>query len=143
MCGWSWAEQPSEITVEAAHTQVETTSMELGARITGSALVDLPLNGRDWIQLQQTLPGVVASMGDFTDNFSTSGSRAQDNEFLLNGVDNLDLALNTPNAIPSPDSIAEVNMITNTINPEYGRNGGAIMNAVTKSGTNQIPRGCF
>ena len=52
-----------EISVEAAHTQVESTSMELGARITGSALVDLPLNGRDWIQLQQTLPGVVASIG--------------------------------------------------------------------------------
>ena len=127
-----------QVTVEAAQSQVETTSMELGARITGSALVDLPLNGRDWITLQQTLPGVVASMGDFNDNFATSGSRAQDNEFLLNGVDNLDLALNTPNAIPSPDSIAEVNMITNTINPEYGRNGGAIMNAVTKSGTNQF-----
>ncbi len=131
-----------EISVEAAHTQVESTSMELGARITGSALVDLPLNGRDWIQLQQTLPGVVASI-DFTDNFSTSGSRAQDNEFLLNGVDNLDLALNTPNAIPSPDSIAEVNMITNTINPEYGRNGGAILNAVTKSGTNKFHGDAF
>jgi hypothetical protein len=125
------------VTVEAAHSQVETTSMELGARITGSALVDIPLNGRDWIQLQQSLPGVVASI-DFTDNFSTSGSRAQDNEFLLNGVDDIDLALNTPNAIPSPDSIAEVNMITNTINPEYGRNGGAVMNAVTKSGTNKF-----
>jgi hypothetical protein len=131
------------VTVEAAHSQVETTSMELGARISGAALVDLPLNGRDWIALQQTLPGVVASMGDFGDNFSTSGSRAQDNEFLLNGTDNLDLALNTPNAIPSPDSIGEVNMITNTINPEYGRNGGAIMNAVTKSGTNRFHGDAF
>ncbi|HMD87019.1 MAG TPA: carboxypeptidase-like regulatory domain-containing protein [Terriglobia bacterium] len=131
------------VTVEADRSQVETTSMELGARISGSALVDLPLNGRDWITLQQTLPGVVASMGDFPDNFSTSGSRAQDNAFLINGVDNNDLALNTPNAIPSPDSIAEVNMITNTINPEYGRNGGAIMNAVTKSGTNKFHGDAF
>ena len=131
------------VTVEAAPSQVESTSMELGARITGSALVNLPLNGRDWIQLQQTLPGVVASMGDFSYNFSTSGSRAQDNDFLLNGVDNNDLALNTPNATPSPDSIAEVNMITNTINPEYGRNGGAIMNAVTKSGTNKFHGDAF
>ncbi len=131
------------VTVEAAQSQVETTSMELGARITGSAVVDLPLNGRDWIELQTTLPGVVSSMGDFTDAYSTSGSRAQDNEFLLNGVDNVDLALNVVNAIPSPDSIGEVNMITNTINPEYGRNGGAIMNAVTKSGTNQFHGDAF
>lgn len=131
------------VTVEAPKSQVESTSMELGARITGQALVDIPLNGRDWITLQRTLPGVVESAGDFTNNFSTSGSRAQDNEFLLNGVDNNDLELNIPNAIPSPDSIDEVNMITNTINPEYGRNGGAIMNAVTKSGSNRIHGDAF
>ncbi|HEY6922966.1 MAG TPA: carboxypeptidase-like regulatory domain-containing protein, partial [Steroidobacteraceae bacterium] len=125
-----------EVTVKAAPAQVEGTSMQLGASLTGSQIVDLPLNGRDWIQLQQTLPGVVASI-DFPDNFSTSGSRAQDNGFLVNGTDANDLALNTPLVVPSPDAIAEVNMITNTINPEYGRNGGAIMNAVTKSGTNQ------
>lgn len=136
--GLELGQSTQEVTVEAAQSQVETTSIELGARITGSAVVALPLNGRNWVQLQQTLPGVVASMGDFSYNFSTSGSRAQDNEFLLNGVDNVDLALNTPNAVPSPDSIGEVNMITNTINPEYGRNGGAILNAVTKSGTNQF-----
>ncbi|HEV2494247.1 MAG TPA: carboxypeptidase-like regulatory domain-containing protein [Terriglobia bacterium] len=126
-----------EVTVKAAPAQVEGTSMQLGASLTGSQIVDLPLNGRDWIQLQQTLPGVVASI-DFPDNFSTSGSRAQDNGFLVNGTDANDLALNTPLVVPSPDAIAEVNMITNTINPEYGRNGGAIMNAVTKSGTNQF-----
>jgi len=125
------------VSVEAAPVQVERTDMQLGATLTGSQIVDLPLNGRDWIQLQQTLPGVVASI-DFADNFSTSGSRSQDNGFLVNGTDANDLALNTPLVVPSPDAIAEVNMITNTINPEYGRNGGAIMNAVTKSGTNKF-----
>ena len=130
------------VTVEAANTQVESTSIQLGANLTGSYIVDLPLNGRDWVTLQQTLPGVVASV-DFADNFSTSGSRSQDNSFLINGTDSNDLALNTPLVIPSPDAIAEVSMITNTINPEYGRNGGAVMNAVTKSGGNQFHGDAF
>jgi hypothetical protein len=129
-----------QVTVEAAGGQVETTSIERGARLTSSQVVSLPLNGRDWIQLQQTLPGVVGNLpGDVgPDNFSTSGARSQDNGFLINGIDNNDLPLNNPNAIPSPDAIGEVNMITNTINPEYGRSSGAVLNAVTKSGTNQF-----
>jgi hypothetical protein len=125
------------VVVEAAVTQVDTTSMQLGRQITASQVIDLPLNGRNWIQLQQTLPGVVQS-DRFANNYATNGSRAQSNGFLVNGVDANDLELNTPNVIPSPDAIAEVSVITNTINPEYGRNGGAILNAVTKSGTNQI-----
>jgi hypothetical protein len=55
---------------------------------------------------------------------------------LVNGTDANDLPLNAPQVILSPDAIGEVNLITNTINPEYGRNGGAILNATTKSGTN-------
>lgn len=131
-----------KITVEAATSQVETTSTQLGARISGNAIVDLPLNGRNWVDLQQTLPGVVASI-DFGHNFATNGGRSQDNGFMINGTDSNDLALNTPLVIPSPDAIAEVNMITNTINPEYGRNSGAILNAVTKSGTNRFHGSAF
>jgi hypothetical protein len=130
-------EATQRVTVEAAPAQVEITSMQLGARLTGSQVVDLPLNGRDWVQLQQILPGVVASI-DFADNFATNGARSQDNGYMINGTDSNDLALNVPLVIPSPDAIAEVNMITNTINPEYGRNSGAILNAVTKSGTNKF-----
>jgi carboxypeptidase family protein len=132
-----------QVTVEARPAQVESTNMQLGAEISGSAIVDLPLNGRDWITLQQTLPGVVASMGDFPDNFATNGARAQSNGYLINGIDANDLPLNTPLEIPSPDAIAEVRMVTNTINPEYGRNSGAILNAVTKSGTNKFHGSAF
>ncbi|HEV2246820.1 MAG TPA: carboxypeptidase regulatory-like domain-containing protein [Terriglobia bacterium] len=132
-----------EITVKAEPAQVQTTSMQLGATITGNAIVDIPLNGRNWVDLQQTLPGVVASLGDFDRNFPTNGSRSQSNDFLINGNDSNDLPLNTPLVIPSPDAIAEVRMITSTINPEYGRNGGAIMNAVTKSGSNAFHGDAF
>ncbi|MGA8184675.1 MAG: carboxypeptidase-like regulatory domain-containing protein, partial [Terriglobia bacterium] len=128
---------PQQVTVEAAPAQVQTNSMQLGATITGSAIVNLPLNGRNWVTLQRTLPGVVASV-DFGSNFSTNGARSQDNGYMINGNDANDLPLNTPLVIPSPDAIAEVRMITSTINPEYGRNSGAILNAVTKSGSNDF-----
>lgn len=128
------------VTVQANAAQIDTTSMQLGATITGKQIVDLPLNGRDWIQLQQLQPGVVGEANTrFTDSYSTDGAEAQQNSFLLNGVDIGDIALNVPDiTVPSPDAIGEFRMITNTINPEYGRNSGAIMNAVIKSGTNQL-----
>ena len=124
-----------QVTVEAAPLQVEKTSIQLGADITSSEVVNLPLNGRNWVQLQQTLPGVVAA-ADARGNFATNGSQPDQNSYLVNGIDSNDLPLNTALVIPSPDAIAEVNLITNTINPEYGRNSGAILNAVTKSGSN-------
>ena len=125
------------VTVEATPMQVEKTSMQLGATLTGTQIVDLPLNGRNWVQLQQTLPGVVAA-ADARGNYATNGSQPDQNSYLINGIDSNDLPLNTPLVIPSPDAIAEVRMVTNTINPEYGRNSGAIMNAVTKGGANRF-----
>jgi hypothetical protein len=122
--------------VEANPVQVESTSIQLGSTLTGQTIVDLPLNGRNWINLQQTLPGVVAAESRFATNFATNGSQAQQNSFLVNGTDTNDLPLNSPLVTPSPDSISEVQMVTNTINPEYGRNSGAVLNAVTKTGTN-------
>src|SRR5438094_4544272 len=124
-----------EISIEAVPVQVERTSIQLGATIGANQIVDMPLNGRNWVQLQQTLPGVVAA-SDGRGNFATNGSQTDQNNFLVNGIDTNDLPLNTPIVNPSPDAIAEIHMVTNTINPEYGRNSGAILNAVTKSGSN-------
>jgi hypothetical protein len=125
------------VTVEATPAQVERTSIQLGATIGASQIVDMPLNGRNWIVLQQTMPGVVAA-SDGRGNYATNGSQTDQNSFLVNGIDTNDLPLNTPLVIPSPDAIAEFHMVTNTINPEYGRNSGAILNAVTKSGGNSF-----
>ena len=127
-----------QVTVEANPAQVETTSIQLGATLNAGQVTSLPLNGRNWVQLQQTLPGVVAASDRFGNNFSTNGSRSQANNFLVNGTDANDLPLNSPLVIPSPDAIAEVSVVTNTINPEFGRNGGAVLNATTKSGSNRI-----
>ena len=131
------------VTVEAAKTQVETTSMQLGTTVEAKTIVDMPLNGRNWVQLQQLQPGVVASSDRFGSNFATNGSQSQQNSYLINGTDANDLPLNTPLILPSPDAIQEFRMITNTINPEYGRNSGAILDAVIKSGTNQFHGDAF
>lgn len=134
------------VTVEANPAQINTTSMQLGTTITGSSIVDLPLNGRNWIQLQQLQPGVVGAtdrLGMIGSNFSTNGSQTQQNAFYINGVDTADISLNDAAVIPSPDAIAEFRMVTSTINPEYGRNSGAILNAVIKSGTNSFHGDAF
>lgn len=127
-----------EVSVEAAATQIESTSMELGADLTSTDVTELPLIGRNWVQLQQTLPGTVGNSDRFGGDFATNGSRAQFNSYMINGTDANDFELGLVQYVPSPDSIGEVHIVTNTINPEYGRNSGAILNAVTKSGTNQI-----
>src|SRR5487761_789351 len=132
-----------QITVQAAPMQVETTSMQLGTTISGSTIVDLPLNGRNWIQLQQLQPGVVGASDRFGvgiagTNYATNGSQTQQNAFYVNGIDVADISLNMAGIIPSPDAIGEFHMITSTINPEYGRNSGAIISAVIKNGTNQL-----
>ncbi|MGH9453705.1 MAG: TonB-dependent receptor, partial [Terriglobia bacterium] len=101
-----------------------------------------PMNGRNWTQLQQLEPGVVASSDRFG-TFSTNGAESQQNAFLINGVDTNDAPLNTAGILPSPDALGEFRMITSTINPEFGRNSGAILNAVIKSGNNQFHGDAF
>ena len=131
------------VEVQANAAQVETSTTQLQTDIDAAKIVDLPLNGRNWTQLQQLVPGVVASSDTNRSNFATNGSQSQQNSFLLNGTDNIDLPLNEPSIIPSPDAIAEFNLITSTINPEYGRNSGAVLNAIIKSGTNQFHGDAF
>ncbi|MDQ2776346.1 MAG: carboxypeptidase-like regulatory domain-containing protein [Acidobacteriota bacterium] len=131
------------VQVEANAAQVETTTTQLGNVIEAQKIVDLPLNGRNWTSLQTLNPGVVASSDRFASNFATNGSQSQQNSFLINGADSIDLPLNTPAVIPSPDAIGEFNLITSTINPEYGRNSGGILNAIIKSGTNAFHGDAF
>jgi Carboxypeptidase regulatory-like domain len=135
------ASEVLEVTANAA--QVETTSIQLGATLSGDMVRDLPTLNRNWITLQQTLPGVVTPDTRFGTNYSTNGSQAQQNSYLVNGTDANDLPLNSPLTQPNPDAIDEVQMVTNTINPEYGRNSGAIMNATTKHGENRFHGSAF
>lgn len=132
------------VTVQASTAQVERASMQLGATLSAKTLVDMPLvDGFFWTDLQQTLPGVVASSDRFSGNFATNGSQSQQNSFLINGTDFSFLSLNTPLLLPSADAVAEVRMLTNTMNPEYGRNSGAVISAVLKSGSNAFHGSAF
>jgi hypothetical protein len=131
------------VEVQAFATQVESTSSQLGTVISGDIIRSLPLINRNWIELHQLQPGVVASSDRFTNNFATNGGQTQQNSYLINGMDSNDLPLNTPLVIPSPDAIAEFTLVTGTINPEYGRNSGAIINAVIRSGTNSFHGSAF
>ncbi len=123
------------ITVEANQVQVETSTPQRGDVVDANQIVNMPLINRNWVNLQQLESGVVAA-SDGRGEFATNGSQSQQNSFLIDGTDTNDLPLNTRSVIPSADAIQEFQMVTNTINPEYGRNSGAVINASIKSGTN-------
>ena len=126
---------------------VETTSTQLGAVVGDRAVSELPLNSRDTYQFLQLQPGVMSTVGssntliygsDSAGAVSVNGGRGRSNNFSVNGGDANDLFVNLPTVQPSPDSIQEFRVLTNTFDAEYGRNSGSVVNVVTKSGSNQI-----
>jgi hypothetical protein len=125
------------VEVVAGSVQVETTNTQLQTLVDEKKIVDLPLINRNWTALEQLTPGVVAASDRFG-SYSANGSQSNQSSYLINGIDSNDLPLNTALIIPSVDALQEFNIITNTINPEYGRNSGAVVNAVIKAGTNQF-----
>ena len=126
---------------------VDTTSTQLGAVVNDRAVSQLPLNARDTYQFLQLQPGVMSTVGssnsvvygnDKAGAVSVNGGRGRSNNFSVNGGDANDQFVNLPTVQPSPDSIEEFRVLTNTFDAEYGRNSGSVVNVVTKSGTNQL-----
>ena len=137
------AQETIEVTSEAP--LVDTTSTQLGAVVNERAITNLPLNARDTYALLQLQPGVQSQIGsdlfygsDKPGVVSVNGGRGRSNNYSVNGGDGNDQFANLPVVQPSPDSIQEFRVITNTFDAEYGRNSGAVVNVVTKSGTNQF-----
>jgi Carboxypeptidase regulatory-like domain len=133
------------VEVTGAPPVVDTTSTQLGAVVNERASTQLPLNQRDVYQLLQLQPGVQSQLGNDTFYGSdkagvvtVNGGRGRSNNYSVNGGDGNDLFANLPAIEPSPDSIEEFRVITNSFDAEYGRNSGAVVNVVTKSGTNAI-----
>jgi outer membrane receptor protein involved in Fe transport len=133
------------VAVAADAPQVDTRSSTQGAEVDRRTLTEMPLNGRNVIDLTQLLPGVadVSAPQTFTGDrsgptFSTSGARTNQNAFQFDGTQFNALFRNTGLNFPPPDALQQVKVLTNQYSAEYGRNGGTILNVVTKSGTNTL-----
>jgi hypothetical protein len=133
---------------------VETTSNDLGGVLTSQTVEDMPVNGRDYTKLIYLNPGIAGSPDQISDSpgsfgeFSMNGSRGRANNFLLDGTDmndgfRNDPAINQAGVFGDPatilplDAVAELRVLSN-YQAEYGRNSGAVINTVTKSGTNNL-----
>ncbi|MGA7693796.1 MAG: carboxypeptidase regulatory-like domain-containing protein [Candidatus Sulfotelmatobacter sp.] len=134
-----------KVDVGAEAAPVETVNPTLGQSITGRTLTNMPLNGRDMLDLALLQPGVTESNDDNggAGNYSIAGGRTDSVTFLLDGGLNNDLLDNSNVLDPNPDAIAEFRILTSDYTAEYGRNGGGVISVVTKSGTNQIHGSLF
>jgi hypothetical protein len=90
--------------------------------------------GRDATVLQKSTPGVVEAADRFG-GFSANGAQIEQNSYLVDGTDVNDSAIQTEGLVVNPDAIGELAIVSSTINPEYSRNSGAILNQTLKSGT--------
>jgi len=138
------------VEVTGAPPVVDTSSTQLGAVVNERSSTQLPLNQRDVYQLLQLQPGVQSQLGndlfygsDKAGVVTVNGGRGRSNNYSVNGGDGNDLFANLPAVEPSPDSIEEFKVISNAFDAEYGRNSGAVVNVITKSGTNEIHGGFY
>src|SRR4051794_30733028 len=137
------------VTVEAGAQLLETQSAALGNVRTPAAINDLPLNGRNFVQLFQIAAGVGPLGSGPTLNSSASnqtgvmggavnGARPSNNDFRYDGIQSQDTDQNVLIFQPNPDAIQEFKVQTSAMDASFGRNGGATINLILKSGTNAL-----
>ncbi|MGA2134690.1 MAG: carboxypeptidase regulatory-like domain-containing protein [Bryobacteraceae bacterium] len=133
-----------QVTVTAKRTLLRTDSAAVGGVIDNREVVGLPLDGRDFYDLSLLLPGVVPAAqgsaasvrGSFAMNIN--GAREDANDFLLDGVYNGDPKLNGTAVTPPVDAIREFEVLSSTYDASFGRNGGAQVSVILRSGGNQF-----
>jgi hypothetical protein len=130
----------TQITIESQASTVETENTTVGGTVSGQAIFELPLNGRNTLDLLATQPGVTPTNPDSgaTGAYSIGGGRTDSVTYLLDGGLNNDLLSNAVVVNPNPDAIAEFRVLESTYGAEYGRNAGGIVSIVSKSGTNEL-----
>ena len=143
----------STVEVNATEVAVETTNPTLGQVITSEQVADLPLNGRDFVQLATLTPGTtqetnpnsffnggpsseVSTRGSFS--LSVGGSRASSTDWLFDGNDNNELTAGGIAILPSIDAIQEFKVLSYNFSAEYGTRAGPAVLVTTKSGTNTL-----
>jgi len=148
--------QTQQVTVETSAVQVNTVNPTLGQVIDQTRLVDIPLNGRNAADLTLMVPGAVSAnannsgalQGDTkqipgADAIAVNGARPDQIAYNLDGGNNEDLMSNVNDPFPMPDVLQEFSVQTNSFDAQYGANAGAVVNVITKSGTNQWHGGLF
>jgi hypothetical protein len=143
----------STVEVNATEVAVETTNPTLGQVITAEEVADLPLNGRNFVQLATLTPGTTSSTNPnsfFTQaasseaatrgafSLSVGGSREQSTDWLLDGNDNNQLDEGGIAIFPDMDDIQEFKVLTYNYSAEYGERAGPTVLVTTKAGTNQV-----
>jgi hypothetical protein len=148
------------VTVEAGPPEVQLATSSISAVVNSITVRELPLNGRSWTDLATLQPGVVAiqtqssfaqggSRGTrgFGDQISVAGARPQENNYRLDGVSINDYANGAPGSVLGGDlgvdAVAEFSVLTSNYSAEYGRTSGGVVNAITRSGTNQFHGGVY
>ena len=146
-------EQQVLVTGEAP--QVDTTTSTMAGLVPDTTIRELPLNGRDWLQLAILQPGVMTATtqgqsGTLASNLShgignhmsISGGRPSENVYRIDGLVVNDMTNDSPGSAlgvnMGVDAIREFSVLTNTYSAEYGRGAGGVINAITKSGTNTL-----
>jgi len=145
------------VEVQSEAAQVETVNPTIGGTVTGKAIQDLPLNGRNTLDLALTQPGVVpiaddigtygTSNGGSTETglggISVAGGRGDAITYLLDGGINNRTTSNQVVFNPNPEAVEEFKLLENNFTAEYGRNGGGTISVVLKSGTNAVHGSLF
>ena len=138
------------VTVTGVSPLVQTSTSELGTTVGGEQIQTLPLNGRNFVNLTRTVPGVARGIpGANIDgagslawrasaSFSANGQRPRDNNYMLDGVDNNETWLQTVVLFPSVDALDEFKLQTSTYSAEFGHSLGGVVNLQIKSGANAL-----
>ncbi|MFN0166130.1 MAG: TonB-dependent receptor domain-containing protein [Bryobacteraceae bacterium] len=142
-------EVATEVTVQGAATLLQTNTSTLSQVVERKRVEDLPLNGRNVLQLIRLNAGIVnrgigtysqfqIAGGGYGSPNSVNGTRGNQTTFLLDGGNNTNGIINSANPFPNPDAVQEFSVQTNNFSAEFGNVGGGVVNVVTKSGTNSL-----